>query len=106
MAETPKAEPTRPATAVPEKVIATSSTTIRFDNGDVYKGEALNGKPHGNGVLTIAKGHVISDNDVNKQMADSGDYLVGVWKKGELQTAKLYNSAGKYKLTVIVGSSD
>lgn len=77
--------------------------TLEFNNGDVYVGEVLNGKPDGNGVMTFKKGHQISELDIKKQMAEAGDYLVGVWRKGEFQTGKLHNSAGQYRCTITVG---
>lgn len=77
--------------------------TIIFPNGDKYIGEVLNGKPNGLGTKTFKNDCQISEYDDKKQRAESGDYLVGVWRNGEPQVCKLYDASGKYKFSITIG---
>jgi len=90
---------------LPDTKERVSQQTIRFPNGDIYKGEVLNGKPDGNGTKTFKNACQISESDDKKQRAEGGDYLVGVWSDGEPQICKLYNTTGQYKFTISIGSA-
>jgi hypothetical protein len=87
----------------PDRNERVSQRTITFPNGDMYKGEVLNGKPDGNGTKTFKKACQISELDNKKQRAEAGDYLVGVWRDGEPQICKLYSTSGQYKFTISIG---
>lgn len=54
----PAADSTESGTADTEAVCADKVKTVKFGNGDVYEGEMKNGKPHGKGKYTSAKGWV------------------------------------------------
>lgn len=78
--------------------------TIRLDNGNIYTGEILNGKPHGWGKLTYQQAGRISEN--SPKTAEALDYFVGKWAKGDPEIGDLYDKNGNHKNTLIFGSSD
>lgn len=67
----PKAPEAKPAPVKP-KAPEQKGEIITFPNGNVYEGEVLDGKPHGQGTMTYAK-------DNKSKMVQ----YVGAWKNGK-----------------------
>lgn len=80
------------------------SGTFTFRNGNHYEGEFKNGLFDGNGRKTFVHGGIISLLDIRKRIVKDGDYLIGVWRNGEPQICKWYNSDGNYKETLVLGN--
>ena len=72
-------------------------------DGNKYYGDIKNGKPDGNGRITYTVRSRVSEADMNKTMAEPGDYLEGKWDNGELKRGVLYDYSGKKKATVVIG---
>ena len=68
-----------------------------------YDGANQNGIPNGAGIMTVLC-DTIFENDINKQIVRMGSVLKGTWRNGQLQTARVYDSKGEYKFTLIIGS--
>lgn len=72
-------------------------------NGHLYKGDILNGKANGNGILTFQKTDIVSKDDPNSQQAEKGDYIKGRWREGRLEFGTLFNNKGEKKATIVIG---
>lgn len=64
--------------------------TIRYDNGDVYVGETLNGKRHGKGKYTYADGTFYEGEYMNDKRHGKGKYTYadGTFYEGEYVNGK------------------
>jgi len=102
--ETDKPNEVAPNTEVQSQPSIPEQMTIEYPNGDVYVGEVVNDIPHGIGTMTFKNKRLLSENDINKNMVEAGDKLIGTWNKGEIEIGKLKDSTGKYKRTISVGS--
>lgn len=92
-----KTQPTASSGSAPK---GTQTLTI---NGNTYKGEVLNGKPHGMGSLYYKQSTQISPKDLKKRMADAGDYLTGEFFEGNVVQGKLFDAANNVKEVVMIG---
>lgn len=105
-------EPVKPAEPAPvfTKAPATTSggsapkgTQTLTVNGNTYKGEVQNGKPHGLGTMYYKNATQISPKDLKKRMADSGDYLTGEFFEGNVVSGKQYDAEGNVKEVIMIG---
>jgi hypothetical protein len=71
--------------------------------GNTYKGEVLNGKPHGMGTMYYRSSVQISPKDLKKRMADAGDYLTGEFFEGNVVQGKLFDSGNNVKEVIMIG---
>ena len=71
--------------------------------GNTYKGEVLNGKPHGMGTMYYKKSGQISPKDLKKRMAESGDYLTGEFFEGNVVQGKLFDASNNVKEVIMIG---
>jgi len=71
--------------------------------GNNYKGEVLNGKPHGMGTMYYKKSTQLSPKDLKKRMAESGDYLTGEFFEGNVVQGKLFDDDNNVKEVVMIG---
>jgi hypothetical protein len=115
---TPEAEPTPEPEPEPEKLVnqepvKKQSSTAKNNvpngmqtlsiGGNTYKGEVLNGKPHGMGTMYYRKSTQISPKDLKNRMAESGDYLTGEFYQGYVVQGKLFDSNNNVKEVVMIG---
>lgn len=78
----------------------TQSLTV---GGNSYKGEVLNGKPHGMGTMYYKKSTQISPKDLKKRMAEEGDYLTGEFFEGNVVQGKLFDADNNVKEVIMIG---
>ena len=78
----------------------TQSLTV---GGNSYKGEVLNGKPHGMGTMYYKKTTQISPKDMKKRMAEEGDYLTGEFFEGNVVQGKLFDADNNIKEVIMIG---
>jgi hypothetical protein len=71
--------------------------------GNSYKGEVLNGKPHGLGTMYYRQSTQISPKDLKKRMAEAGDYLTGEFFEGNVVSGKQYDAEGNVKEVIMIG---
>jgi hypothetical protein len=71
--------------------------------GNTYKGEVLNGKPHGMGTMYYRSSVQISPKDLKKRMADAGDYLTGEFFEGNVVQGKLFDANNTVKEVIMIG---
>lgn len=71
--------------------------------GNTYKGEAINGKPHGMGTIYYKQSTQISPKDLKKRMAESGDYLTGEFYEGNPVQGKLFDAGNNVKEIIMIG---
>ena len=115
---TPEAEPTpepepEPVKVVNQEPVKKQSSTAKNNvpngmqtlsiGGNTYKGEVLNGKPHGMGTMYYRKSTQISPKDLKNRMAENGDYLTGEFYKGYVVQGKLFDSNNNVKEVVMIG---
>ena len=55
------------------------------------------------GTLVFKKARIISKYDIDNQMIEAGDQLVGRRRNGEIQAGRFLSANGKFKYTVIIG---
>jgi hypothetical protein len=111
-APTPKPEPTIEEIPKPPitKPISTTSASapkgtqsLTLSGGNSYKGEVLNGKPHGLGTLYYTQSTLISSKDIQKRMADTGDYLTGDFYEGNVVSGRLFSKNNELKEVILIG---
>jgi hypothetical protein len=109
---TPAPDPVKPAEPAPvvSKAPTTTSggsapkgTQTLTVNGNTYKGEVLNGKPHGMGTMYYKQSTQISPKDLKKRMAESGDYLTGEFYEGNPVQGKLFDAGNNVKEIIMIG---
>jgi hypothetical protein len=91
---------TQPAASNNSAPKGTQTLTI---GGNTYKGEVLNGKPHGMGTMYYKSSMQISPKDLKKRMADAGDYLTGEFFEGNVVQGKLFDAGNNVKEVIMVG---
>jgi hypothetical protein len=91
---------TQPAATNNSAPKGTQTLTI---GGNTYKGEVLNGKPHGMGTMYYKSSMQISPKDLKKRMADAGDYLTGEFFEGNVVQGKLFDAGNNVKDVIMVG---
>lgn len=91
---------TQPAPSSGSAPKGTQTLTI---DGNTYKGEVLNGKPHGLGTFYYAKSSQISPKDLKKRMAEAGDYITGEFFEGGLVQGKLFDKNNELKEIILIG---
>jgi hypothetical protein len=113
---TPEAEPIpepEPEKVVNQEPVKKQSSTAKNNvpkgmqtlsiGGNTYKGEVLNGKPHGMGTMYYRKSTQISPKDLKNRMAENGDYLTGEFYQGYVVQGKLFDSNNNVKEVVMIG---
>lgn len=91
---------TQPATSSGSAPKGTQTLTV---NGNTYKGEVLNGKPHGMGTMYYKQSTQISPKDLKKRMAEAGDYLTGEFYEGNPVQGKLFDAGNNVKEVIMIG---
>lgn len=78
-------------------------TTLKFPSG-TYSGEVNDkGLFQGIGTYTYAQRKLISNKDIKKRYAESGDYFIGEWNQGNVVQGKLYDKNNKLKEVIMIG---
>ncbi len=77
--------------------------SLALSGGNSYKGEALNGKPHGMGTMYYKQASLISPKDLKKRVAEPGDYLTGEFYDGNVVQGKLFDSNNAIKEVIMIG---
>lgn len=69
----------------------------------IYKGNALNGYPEGNGKMTYNRQVQIAKQDTKlpPHIATSGDYFIGSWGNGDIISGTLYDRNGNVKEKIL-----
>lgn len=98
--EQPAPVKTQPAISNGSAPKGTQTLTV---NGNTYKGEVLNGKPHGMGTVYYKQSTQISPKDLKKRMADAGDYLTGEFYEGNPVQGKLFDASNNVKEVIMIG---
>ena len=62
-----------------------------------WKGELLNGKPHGNGTMKFHASHAVSGCTTTPQ---AGDYIIGYCQNGVIQNGALYRDGEKIETII------
>lgn len=62
-----------------------------------WKGELLNGKPHGNGTMMFHRSHAVSGCSTTPQ---AGDYIIGYCQNGVIQNGALYRDGEKIETII------
>lgn len=62
-----------------------------------WKGELLNGKPHGNGTMMFHRSHAVSGCSTTLQ---AGDYIIGYCQNGVIQNGALYRDGEKIETII------
>lgn len=62
-----------------------------------WKGELLNGKPHGNGTMKFHASHAVSGCSTTPQ---AGDYIIGYCENGVIQNGALYRDGEKIETII------
>lgn len=62
-----------------------------------WKGELLNGKPHGNGTMKFHASHAVSGCSTTPQ---AGDYIIGYCQNGVIQNGALYRDGEKIETII------
>lgn len=78
------------------------TATLQF-SGKIYKGEVLDGRPHGLGTLEFKKRTIISEKDPAKREAEAGDYVTGTFHKGYLYQGKHFDRNNRLKDVISIG---
>ncbi|TSA36049.1 MAG: TIR domain-containing protein [Porphyromonadaceae bacterium] len=99
-------KPTEQPKQSEENAVSALSTTKVFPNGDKYEGQMKAGKMHGNGTYQYASKQLISQYDPRERYAEPGDYIEGVWNKGELYYGTLYSKTRIAKDKITIGKID
>lgn len=60
----------------------------------VWRGPVINGKPHGDGVMTFKSSHRIDSRDPAGNIAESGDYIDGTYVNGHLDQGTWHKASG------------
>ena len=89
-----------------ESLVPVPISTTVFPNGDKFEGQMKDGKMHGNGTYHYSSRQLISEYDTSERYADAGDFLVGVWNKGELYYGTLYSKDSIVKNNITIGKID
>ena len=69
----------------------------------VWYGSVRKGKPDGDGKMVFKRAHVIDSFDPEKNEAESGDYVEGVYEDGHLVSGKWYDASGNKKKSIYIG---
>ncbi len=70
-------------------------TIMTLDLGyGIYKGEVLNDRPHGTGMITYKEQHIISTHDFKKRQAKRGESVQGIFHNGEMVYGKHLDAGG------------
>jgi hypothetical protein len=82
---------------------ASKGTQSLSIGGNTYKGEVLNGKPHGMGTMYYKSSTQISPKDLKKRMAEAGDYITGEFFEGNVVQGKLFDADNNVKEVIMIG---
>lgn len=80
----------------PKHTLSPKSGTVNLGYA-TWKGELLNGKPHGNGTMMFHRSHAVSGCSTTPQ---AGDYIIGYCQNGVIQNGALYRDGEKIETII------
>lgn len=93
-----KIEPSHKPTYTPSHKLTPSPKSGTVNLGyATWKGELLNGKPHGNGTMMFHRSHAVSGCSTTPQ---AGDYIIGYCQNGVIQNGALYRDGEKIETII------
>lgn len=93
-----KIEPSHKPTYTPSHKLTPSPKSGTVNLGyATWKGELLNGKPHGNGTMKFHRSHAVSGCSTTPQ---AGDYIIGYCQNGVIQNGALYRDGEKIETII------
>lgn len=93
-----KIEPSHKPTYTPSHKFTPSPKSGTVNLGyATWKGELLNGKPHGNGTMMFHRSHAVSGCSTTPQ---AGDYIIGYCQNGVIQNGALYRDGEKIETII------
>ena len=93
-----KNEPSHKPTYTPSHKLTPSPKSGTVNLGyATWKGELLNGKPHGNGTMMFHRSHAVSGCSTTPQ---AGDYIIGYCQNGVIQNGALYRDGEKIETII------
>lgn len=93
-----KIEPSHKPTYTPSHRLTPSPKSGTVNLGyATWKGELLNGKPHGNGTMMFHRSHAVSGCSTTPQ---AGDYIIGYCQNGVIQNGALYRDGEKIETII------
>lgn len=93
-----KIEPSHKPTYTPSHKLTPSPKSGTVNLGyATWKGELLNGKPHGNGTMMFHRSHAVSGCSTTPQ---AGDYIIGYCQNGVIQIGALYRDGEKIETII------
>lgn len=93
-----KIEPSHKPTYTPSHKLTPSPKSGTVNLGyATWKGELLNGKPHGNGTMMFHRSHAVSGCSTTPQV---GDYIIGYCQNGVIQNGALYRDGEKIETII------
>lgn len=68
-----------------------------------WSGGWNSGKPHGTGRMIYTEEHLIDSRDLQKRVAQKGDYIIGEFYEGKLIQGVWYDASNTVKGSIIIG---